>query len=153
MIGTNWRRIYPVIAWLAVGMLLAGCGVWPTSQAKPDVALVITGHVATGGTWDTDRLKSLGLMEVVAIHPSGEELIWEGVLLKDLLDAVEPDPAANQIVFTSSNGNRVEMSLSQAQTCQECLVAFDPRGIGLNLAIPGQPAELWVKNLVSIEIQ
>jgi hypothetical protein len=80
-------------------------------------------------------------------------MISEGVLLKDLLDAVEPEPGASRIIFTSSNGARVEMSLDEAQACQECLVAFDPWGRGLHLVMPGLPAKFWVKNLVGIEIQ
>jgi DMSO/TMAO reductase YedYZ molybdopterin-dependent catalytic subunit len=151
--SVNWSRIYRIIGWLAVSILVTGCGIWPASQARPDVALTITGSVAKDRTWDTDGLKSMGLMELVSMNPSGEEAIWQGVLLTEVLDAAEPDPAASQVVFTDSRGNRVEMPLSEAMTCKECLVAFDPTGIGLNLAMPGQPAELWVENLVSIEIQ
>lgn len=134
-------------------MVLTGCQAWPLSRSQPEVSLTITGNVATGGTWDADRLQRLGLMELVAIHPSGEEIIWQGVLLKDLLQAAEPGADASRLIFTDSKGDGVEMPLDVAMACQECLVAFDPRGSGLNLAMPGLPAELWVRNLVSIELQ
>lgn len=149
MKGIDWRHMY----WLVVGVLLTGCGAWQVSMPQPEVALTITGKVAISGTWDADRLQSLGLMKLVTIQPSGEEVIWEGVLLKDLLHAVEPGPDASKVIFTNSNGDRVEMPLNEAQACKECLVAFDPIGSGVHLAMPGLPAELWVRNLVGIELQ
>jgi DMSO/TMAO reductase YedYZ molybdopterin-dependent catalytic subunit len=109
--------------------------------------------VAVNGTWDAKRLQSLGLVTLVAFQPNGEEVINEGVLLKDLLDAIEPEPNAGRVIFTNANGDRVEMPLDEAQACQECLVAFDPWGSDLHLTMPGLPAELWVRNLVGIELQ
>ncbi len=130
-----------------------GCGALLASAPQPDVTLVVSGNVAESSTWDSDRLQSLGLVELVAFRPNGEEVIWEGVLLKDLLEAVEPAPGTSRVIFINSDGDRVEMSLDDALACKECLVASGYWGTELHLAMPGQPAELWVKRLVSIEVQ
>jgi DMSO/TMAO reductase YedYZ molybdopterin-dependent catalytic subunit len=148
-----WRRAHCGIVWLVASILVAGCSVVTVPTPQPDVTLVVSGNVATGGAWDADRLRGLGLVELVAIQPNGEELIWQGVLLRDLLDAAQPAPGTSQVIFTNSDGDRVEMSLHDAQACEECLVAFGLWGRDLHLAMPGQPAELWVKRLVSIEMQ
>lgn len=149
----DWGWAHRTIVWLFVIMVLTGCQAWPFSRSQPDVSLTMTGNVVTGGAWDAERLQRLGLMELVAIHPSGEEIIWQGVLLKDLLQAAEPGPGTSRLIFTDSKGDGVEMPLDVALACQDCLVAFDPRGRGFNLAMPGLPAELWVRNLVRIELQ
>jgi hypothetical protein len=75
------------------------------------------------------------------------------VLLKDLLDAIEPAPDASRVIFTNATDDQVDMRLDQAMACEECLVAFKPLGSRLRLVMPGQSPRLWVKNLVSIEIQ
>jgi hypothetical protein len=150
---THWRWVHRTFLGVFAIMVLTGCQVWPLSIPQAGATLTITGNVATGGTWDADRLQSLGVMELVTIHPGGEEVIWGGVLLKDLLDAVEPEPGASQVIFTDSHGDHVGVPLNEAWACKECLVAFEPGGSGLNLAMPGMPAELWVRNLVSIEIR
>jgi DMSO/TMAO reductase YedYZ molybdopterin-dependent catalytic subunit len=139
--------------WLAVSILLVGCGTLPAVTPQPDVNLIVSGNVAESGGWDADRLQSLGLVKVFTFQPSGEQVISEGVLLKDLLDAVEPVPDASRVIFTNTADDRVEMRLDQAVACEECLVAINPLGGRLRLVMPGQPPRLWVKNLVSIEIQ
>ena len=121
---------------------------------QPDVILVVAGNVADSGTWDADRLRRLGVVDEIAFQPiGGEEVISYGILLRDLLDAVEPTPSASRVVFTDSDGDRVEMSLDEAQACEECLVAFGQLGRELHLVMPGEPVKLWVKNLVITEIQ
>ncbi len=57
------------------------------------------------------------------------------------------------VIFTDSDGDRVEMPLDEAWACDECLVAFGQSGRELHLVMPGQPVKSWVKNLVIIEIQ
>jgi hypothetical protein len=154
MRDAEWRQnIYYATAWLVVITFLTGCSAWPIFQPRPEVALGVRGQVAVNGTWDAKRLQSLGLVELVAFQPNGEEMIDEGVLLKDFLDAIEPAPDASQVIFTNANGDRVEMPLDEAQACEKCLVAFDPMGSGLHLTMPGLPAKLWVRNLVGIELQ
>ena len=149
-----WRWAKCGSVWLTVSTLLVGCGTLPVvTPQQPDVNLIVSGNVADSGTWDADRLQSLGLVEVVAFQPSGEQVIGEGVLLKDLLDAVEPAPDASRVIFTDIAGDVVEMRLDQAMACEECLVAIKPLGSRLRLIMPGQPPRLWVKNLVSIEIE
>ena len=148
-----WRWATCSSVWLAVSILLVGCGTLPVVTPQPEVNLVISGNVAESGAWDADRLQSLGLVKVVTFQPSGEEVIGEGVLLKDLLDAIEPAPDASQVIFTNATDDRVEMGLDQAMACEECLVAIKPLGSRLRLVMPGQPPRLWVRNLVSIEIQ
>ena len=148
-----WRWAKRGFAWLAVSILLLGCGTLPVVTPLPDVNLIVSGNVAESGTWDADRLQSLGLVKVVTFQPSGEEVISEGVLLKDLLDAAEPAPDASRVIFVDTAGDRIEMRLDQAMACEECLVAIKPLGSRLRLIMPGQPPRLWVKNLVSIEIE
>jgi hypothetical protein len=124
------------------------------SAPQPDVVLVVAGSVVDSGTLDADRLRSLGVVEEIAFQPiGGEEVISQGILLRNLLDAVEPVPGASHVVFTDSDGDRVEMSLDEAQACEECLVAFGELGRELHLVMPGEPVKLWVKNVVIIEIQ
>ena len=147
----RWVRLG--VAWLVVGLLLVGCGAQVIPTFQPEVSLIVDGEVAAGGTWDAERLQKLEIVGLVAIQPNGEEVTYQGVLLKDLLDAVEPSLAATHLVFTSADDDLVEMPLHQARACEECLVAFGPWGSDLRLAMPGQPAELWVNNLVSIEVQ
>ena len=153
MIREFWRWAKLSFVWLAVSILLVGCGTLPVVTPQPDVNLEVGGNVAESGMWDADRLQSLRLVEVIAFQPSGEQVISEGVLLKDLLTAVEPAPDASRVIFTNLAGDRVEMRLDQAMACDECLVAIKPLGSRLRLVMPGQPPRLWVKNLVSIEIQ
>lgn len=152
------KRVFSIqarcgLVWLAVSILVVGCRTLPVVTPQPDVNLTVSGNVAESGTWDADRLQTLGLIDLVTFQPNGEEVICKGVLLKDLLDAVEPAPDASRVIFTDSADNRVEMSLDEARACPECLVGFIPLGSGLKLAMPGHPPRLWVKNLVSIEIQ
>jgi len=147
------RRVRLGVVWLVVGLLLVGCGAPVVPTFQPEVSLIVGGDVAAGGTWDADRLQKLNIVGLVAIQPNGEEVTYQGVLLKDLLDAVEPSPAATHLVFTSAGDDLVEMPLDQARACEECLVAFGPWGSELRLAMPGQPAELWVRSLVRIEVR
>jgi hypothetical protein len=93
-------------------------------------------------------------VEEIAFHPiGGEEVVSVGILLKDPLDATEPAPGASRVIFSDSDGDRAEMPLDEAQACEKCLVAFGRLGRELHLVMPGQPAKLWVKNLIIIEIQ
>ena len=148
-----WRWAKCSFVLLAASILLVGCGTLPVVTPQPDVNLIVSGNVAESGAWDADRLQSLGLVRVVTFQPSGEEVISEGVLLKDLLGAVEPGPDASRVIFVDSADDRVEMRLDQAMACEECLVAIKPLGSRLRLVMPGQPPRLWVRNLASIEIQ
>jgi DMSO/TMAO reductase YedYZ molybdopterin-dependent catalytic subunit len=149
-----WRRTHYGVVWLVASILLMGCGgTLPVSTPQTDITLDVRGNVAASGTWDADRLQRLGLVGLVAIQPNGEEVTYEGVLLRDFLEAIEPAPGASRVIFSNLDGERVEMPLDSAQACEECLIAFGPWGSELRLAMPDQPAELWVNKLASIEIQ
>jgi hypothetical protein len=98
------------------------------------------------------KMADLKAMEVVTLeleHPKKGKLPYEGVRLNAVLDKAGV-AATGPIVFIASDGFKAESTLAEVRACKDCLVAFD--GDILVLAMPGLASNLWVKDVVTIQV-
>jgi hypothetical protein len=56
------------------------------------------------------------------------------------------------VLITAKDGFTAEADLKAVRDCKDCLVAFDSTGV-LTLAMPGMASNLWVKDVVKLEIK
>jgi hypothetical protein len=134
----------------------------PATAAPTEVPVVETGPVTLtiSGLVDHElQLTDADLqgMEVVTLtleHPKNGPTEYTGVRLNDLLTQAGVQAGATSLTLTASDGFTSDVDLAAAQTCADCLIAFDPTSAGVyNAAMPGQSSKMWVKTLISIEVK
>jgi len=138
--GQSWVKGFPV---LDLGI-------------KPEISpveweLKIFGAVAepVTVTW-ADLMHSLPQTEVVVdIHCvttwSHLDCSWEGVLTRDILSLVVPDPAARFVLMHSADGYSTNLAIEDF-LAEDCLIAHTMKGMPLELD-HGAPARLVVPHL------
>ena len=85
---------------------------------------------------------------------------WTGVTLKSVLDLVEVQPDAEELVLVSADGYRVRIPLVEALE-QESLLAYEVNGQTLPIlhgfpvraVFPGRLGGEWIKWLVEIQVK
>ena len=129
-------------------------GAADVDQSSPeDAALSVTGLVSTELYLSMETLQSLDVSLISAEHPKdGTVSEYEGILLADLLQLAVPTADASTLVFVASDGYQGTLTLSEALDCAECLVAFADDGT-LKMVMPELPSSVWVKDVVSIDVQ
>ena len=115
-----------------------------------DVALTITGP-AQQMAWTEDELRAMDTLDVDYTDKDGVVTTYTGVAMSTLLGLVGAGDGAT-LVLVASDGYSAEIAMADVQSCDNCIVAFDPEG-GLRSVLPDQSGKLQVKGLVEIQIQ
>lgn len=126
-------------------------GALPTA-APGEEALSVSGTVTNELALSLEGLRSMEVVQITAEHPRHGATDYEGVRLNALLDAAAPSPEAVTLVLTASDGYSAEVPLADVRACSDCLLAFETDGT-LSAVMPGMPSNLWVTQVVSLEVR
>ena len=125
---------------LIVLVLLTACG-------KAEEELLTVGDEE----YSQSDLEALGITSANYTNKDGETTTYDGVSLAALLEDANLDAAGSTITFTAADGYEVEMDVSEAFACTNCIVAFD--NSSLRMVMPNMSGKLQVKDLISIEVE
>jgi hypothetical protein len=159
-----WKTVWTLLTVLAlVVSILAGCGVTPeptetpqptvrppTEEPAGDLALRMTG-AAMEVAWTADDLMAMDTLSVDYTGKDGTVTTYTGVPMASLLGLVGAGEAGN-LVLVASDGYTAEIALADVQSCDNCIVAFDPSG-GLRAVLPDQSSKLQVEGLIELQVQ
>ena len=123
------------------------------AEIPADADLVVTGLVATTLAFKEDDLRALEVVQISAEHPKKGMQNYEGVRLSTLLEMAGVDASAVKLVLTAGDGFSGEVFLAEVTACADCLVAFTDTPGELFLVMPGLPSSVWIKDIVTIELQ
>ncbi len=141
------------IIFLLVLGLLVGCGsVQPETGIPADAALKITGNVANEIGWTEDAVKAMETIEAESTNKKGETKSYTGVPLNELLKIAQPQAEAATLTLVGDDGFTSEVSLADAQACQDCIVSFRNQG-SFSMVMPGFDGEAQVKGVIEIQVQ
>jgi DMSO/TMAO reductase YedYZ molybdopterin-dependent catalytic subunit len=115
-------------------------------------ALTLTGLVGKEQAWSLDDLQKMEVVKLTVEHPKKGKQDAEGVRLNALLDLAQPKADARALVITAIDGYTAEVDLKAVRACADCLIAFN-QSAGLKTVMPGMQGNLWVKDVVKIEIK
>jgi len=84
------------------------------------------------------------------------KILWEGILVKDLLNDVEPDPKANTVIFYAYDGYSTSMPLDYIIN-KNIMIAYNmndapERGFPFELVAEDKWGYKWIKWLTKIEL-
>lgn len=122
-----------------------------TEAPAAEVALTVTGDIATEQGWTEDEVKAMKTLEVESANSKGEKATYTGVLISNLLAAAQPNAEANTVIFVADDGFTAEIGLADLTSCADCIVSFRDKG-GFSTVLPGQPGKLQVKGVVEIQV-
>jgi len=154
------RRIGSLIILITALVLTVGCAsatpvpVEPTeeetqvSEPGGEALLTFTGQVENELALSRAELEALGVVERTIEHPKDGDQTYTGVTLGRLLEEAQPSDDAT-LTFTAIDAYSVDVPLSDARACADCMITF--HGESLRLIMPGFGSSFWVKDLVSIE--
>ena len=128
----------------------------PTEEAAPaDVKgdFVLTGLVADPQGLTEADLRAIEVLKVTVEHPKSGPMAAEGVRLSKLLALAQPAVDAKTLVLTAGDGYSAEVGLAEVQACADCLLAFTDTPGQFRLVMPNLPSDLWVKDVVKIELK
>lgn len=135
-------------------LLLVGCS--SGSEAAPadsgEVALKITGSVASEQAWTEAQVKAMDTMEAEATNKDGETKTYTGVLIANLLAEAQPNADATALVFVADDGYTAEITLEELNACSDCIVSFRNQG-GFGTVMPDFSGKLQVKGVVEIQVK
>ena len=122
----------------------------PTEESMPEIALKVTGDVASEQAWTEDEVKAMDTLDVESTNNSGEKSTYTGVLLSDLISAAKPNADANMVTFVGES--TAEISLEEVMACTDCVASFRNKG-GFSVVMPGFGDKLQVKDVVEIQVK
>ncbi len=122
-----------------------------TEAPVGEVALTITGSVASEQAWTEAEVKAMNAISVESTNKNGEKATYTGVLFSDLLALAQPNADATTVVFVADDGFTAEIGLADLTACADCIVSFRDNG-GFSTVLPGQPGKLQVKGVVEIQV-
>lgn len=117
-------------------------------QPSGDEALAFTGKVEKELSLSWADLEGLDVVERTIEHPKDGAQTYIGVSLSTLVEESQPGDGAT-LTFTASDAYSVQVPVSEANACGDCMLAFD--GDILRLVMPGFGSSFWVKDVVSVE--
>jgi hypothetical protein len=146
-----------LITLVLLAAILTSCGSTPEPTQVPEptasaegIALRITGP-ATELAWTEDELKAMDTVDVDYTDKDGVVTTYTGVPMNTLLEMAGAGEGAN-LVLVAGDGYTAEIALADVQSCDNCVVAFDPEG-RLRSVLPEQSGKVQVKDLIEIQIQ
>jgi hypothetical protein len=149
------RALWHLVLLIAALAFASGCAQAvpvpkPTVErdANDDAALTFTGRTENELTLSITDLQTMDVVEKTIEHPKKGEETYTGVMLSTLLDQAGPADEAT-LTFTATDAYSVDVPVSDARACTDCMVAFD--GDTLRLIMPSFGSSYWVKEVVSIE--
>jgi len=116
-----------------------------------DIALTLTGDVASEMAWTEAEVKAMDAIEAESTNKDGETSTYTGVLISDLLALAKPNEGANTVTFVADDGYSGEATLEEVLACPDCIVSFRNQG-GFSTVLPGFSGKLQVKGVVTIEV-
>ena len=122
-----------------------------TEAPAAEVALKVTGSVASEQAWTEDEVKAMNVISVESTNKNGEKATYSGVLFSDLLALAQPNADANLVIFVADDGFTAEIALADLTACTDCIVSFRDKG-GFSTVLPGQEGKLQVKGVVEIQV-
>jgi tungstate transport system substrate-binding protein len=125
----------------------------PAPAAAVTGDLVITGAVEKPLGLKEADLRGLEVVKITAEHPKKGSEDYEGVRLGALLALAKPAANASKVVFTAADGFSAEAELADLLGCADCLVAFTNTPGKLKMVMPALPSNLWVKDIITIELK
>jgi len=146
----NQRIALVLLAVLALGLLLSGCG---SPTIPSDAALTISGQVRRPTGWTIDALRDLEQVRALApCADSGRDKEFKGPSLNALLDQTQPKRSASEVVFTGAEGYQAVVPIDTLRETTEAIVAVTPKG-KCRLILPGLPEDQQVLGLTKIEVR
>jgi DMSO/TMAO reductase YedYZ molybdopterin-dependent catalytic subunit len=124
-----------------------------TTTTTGGADLVVTGLVEKELTLKEADLRGMEVVKVTAEQPKKGTNTFEGVRLNALLDTAKVKPEAKKVVFTAADGYTAEVFLAEVRACLDCLVGFTTTPGKFITVMPKLPGNVWVKDLVKIEVK
>jgi DMSO/TMAO reductase YedYZ molybdopterin-dependent catalytic subunit len=129
----------------------------PVEAAEPKMtaegSLVVVGLVDQAMGFMEADLRALEVLQITAEHPKKGSQDYEGVSLNALLEMAGVQDGVTKLVITSMEGYAAEVSLEEVRACTDCLVAFTDTAEMMKMVMPDLPSNLWVKDVVSLEVK
>ncbi len=122
-------------------------------SVSPAGTLTISGLVTNQLNLTEDALRAMSPATISAEQPKLGIQTFTGIRLSTLLDVAQVQAAANTLVLTASDGYSAEIDLATVRSCTDCMVAFTSTPGSFLTVMPGQPGNVWVKNLIKIEVK
>jgi DMSO/TMAO reductase YedYZ molybdopterin-dependent catalytic subunit len=126
----------------------------PAAAGGDSSTLVFTGLVNATKTLKIADLKAMTVVNLTVDQPKKGQVSVSGVRLNSLLDLVGVNSEAKNLVLTAVDGYSAQVALADVRACPDCLIAFNETG-GMNTVMPGtgMPGNLWIKNIIKIELK
>jgi DMSO/TMAO reductase YedYZ molybdopterin-dependent catalytic subunit len=125
----------------------------PEELVLPEgAALMIYGDVLNKFTLQLENLENMNQVEIETEHPKNGMTTYAGIRLNDLLNLAVPGDNATTLVMTASDGYAVEVSLSEVQSCADCLVVVEEDGT-LSMVMAGMESNYWAKMINFLEVK
>ena len=114
----------------------------------------IDGWVANPTVLNVDSFRAQELVTIDVELPQGGLHTYTGIpLYYILLSIVQIQPEANTLVIISSDGLSAEVEIQNLiESCANCLLAYEEQDGFFVAVMPGYPNELWLKDVVQLDI-
>ena len=99
----------------------------PKAEAAPP-ALVVKGKVTQELSLTVEDLEGYGVVQITAEHPKEGPTEYKGVRLADLLNQAGIQDGATTLLLSADEGYSAQAAIADAQTCADCLIAFQDGG-------------------------
>ncbi|MGA2266677.1 MAG: molybdopterin-dependent oxidoreductase [Phycisphaerae bacterium] len=126
-----------------------------TSAAPAAAAgrLVITGLVASPLSLSESALRAMSPVTISTEQPKVGTQSFTGVRLNTLLDVAQVQATATKLVLTAGDGYSSEIDLAAVHGCADCMIAFTDTPGSFLAVMPGQPGNVWIKEVVKVEVK
>ena len=108
----------------------------PAEATDAPIALTITGMVKNEMAWTEAEIQAMDTMEAEGLNNSGSTETYTGVSVNSLLALAEVKTQATSVTFITDTGETLEMSLTDLQGCENCILSFRTQG-GFSTTFPG----------------
>ncbi len=123
----------------------------PAIVGPEDASFVIKGLKDGEKTLSMQDLLAMSVVNLNITHPKGDQIDVTGVLMKEILGAIEIPDGATTVSLIASDGYSSEVPIAEVMACETCLVGWDEKI--LRTYMPGFESSSWVKDLAIIEIK
>jgi hypothetical protein len=131
-------------------LLLAGCS--SGAEDTGEVALKVTGNVASEKGWSEAKIKAMDTIDTDYTNKDGVTSTYTGALITDLLAEAKPNADATTVTFVANDGYTAEVTLEELNACPNCIVSPMDDG-GFRIVMPDFSSKLQVKGVVEIQVK